>query len=71
MWKKFFILKEEYADLKYIHASTIHKSQGSTYKNVYLDLSTLIKLSHEEKELAYRLMYVAVTRASENIKIIF
>ncbi|MCT7519193.1 ATP-dependent DNA helicase [Aliarcobacter cryaerophilus] len=71
LWKRFFILKEEYADLKYIHASTIHKSQGSTYKNVYLDLGTLIKLSHEEKELAYRLMYVAVTRASENIKIIF
>ena len=71
LWKRYFAIKEDYADLKYIHASTIHKSQGSTYKNVYIDLASLIQLSYQEEELAFRLMYLAVTRASEHIKILF
>lgn len=70
LWRKYFVIKENYADLKYIHASTIHKSQGSTYQNVYIDLSSLIQFSKSDLELAYRLMYVAVTRAAKDIKIL-
>lgn len=70
LWRRYFAIKNEYADIKYIHASTIHKSQGSTFNTVYIDLASLINLSHKDKDLAYRLMYVAVTRAAKDIKIL-
>ncbi len=38
-WKKYFRLKDAYANVQYIFASTIHKLQGSTYDTVYIDLS--------------------------------
>lgn len=70
LWRKFFAIKDEYADLKYIHSSTIHKSQGSTFDNVYIDINPIIAYSKKDKEVAYKLLYVAITRASKDIKII-
>ena len=40
------------------------------FQNVYIDLSSLIQFSKSDLELAYRLMYVAVTRAAKDIKIL-
>jgi len=71
-WKKFFAIKEEYADLKYKFSSTIHKAQGSTLDVVYIDMGPIIQLAQtKDKELAYRLLYVAVTRAAKEIKIFY
>jgi hypothetical protein len=70
LWKKFFAIKEDYADLKYTYSSTIHKSQGSTFSTVYIDLSPILNLFLRDKDLAFRLLYVAVTRASKNINIL-
>jgi len=52
-----------FADFKYNHAMTVHKSQGSSFKKaiVYYDN---IMLNRNEKERK-RLLYTAVTRASE------
>ena len=69
-WKYYFTLKEEYAELKYKYASTMHKAQGSTYNTVYIDVASIIGLSVHNKNLAFRLLYVAITRASKNIKIL-
>jgi hypothetical protein len=41
-WKPFFYIKEHWADLRPIHASTVHKAQGSTYKEVFIDLSDMV-----------------------------
>lgn len=54
-------------DLKPIYASTIHKAQGSTFKRVYIDLNSIRKAQYFDKELFKRLLYVAVSRASEQI----
>jgi ATP-dependent exoDNAse (exonuclease V) alpha subunit len=72
LWRKYFAIKAEYADLKYIYSSTIHKLQGSTYDEAYIDLSPIIGLAvdSEKIDLAYRLAYVAVTRARKNIKVL-
>lgn len=70
-WKHYFATKNDYANVRYVYASTIHKSQGSTYGNVYIDINSIIRLiSQEEKDMAYRLLYVAVTRASKDIKLL-
>jgi ATP-dependent exoDNAse (exonuclease V) alpha subunit len=67
-WAFFFDTKETFVDIKYIYASTIHKLQGSTYETVYIDLRDIEKMS--DKDMMYRLLYVAITRASKDVKIL-
>jgi ATP-dependent exoDNAse (exonuclease V) alpha subunit len=70
MWENFFALKEFFADVKYTYASTIHKLQGSTYETVYIDLFGLAGNKYINLDQLYRLVYVAMTRASKDIKIL-
>lgn len=69
------------ADIRYSYASTVHRSQGSTYKNSYLALKNLMKVctgtakgqsknTPENRELFLKLLYTAITRASEMTYII-
>lgn len=55
--------------MQYIHASTIHKLQGSTYNVSYVDLFFLCNNSYINSDKKYRLAYVAATRARENVKV--
>lgn len=64
-WKKFFELKRTIVDLRLADSSTIHKAQGSTYKNIFVDLSDLGKCT--AYSTASRLLYVACTRATDHI----
>lgn len=67
-WKIFFQTRDMFANVQYIFASTMHKLQGSTYDQCYINLFDLAKnrMSLDDK---YRLIYVAITRASKDIKI--
>lgn len=67
-WNAFWGLKNSYAEIKHNYGSTIHKLQGSTYDDVYLNLSETIKVCRDNETL-FRLVYVAVTRAKNNLKI--
>jgi len=69
-WKKYFQLRDTFADIQYIFASTIHKSQGSTYDTVYIDLASLLNNKGLSDDFKYRLAYVAITRASTKVKIL-
>ena len=62
-WKDYFEFFEQFADLTYNHAITVHKSQGSTYQKVIVNIKN-ININKNEKE-KQRLLYTAVTRASE------
>lgn len=70
LWTLFFDLKNLFANVKYKFASTIHKLQGSTFETVYIDLFNLNSLERTNKDDLFRLIYVAMTRASMNIKIL-
>lgn len=70
-WHDYFKLKNTFADVQYIFASTIHKLQGSTYDTVYIDLSQLVNNHRISDDMKYRLVYVAITRARKNVKILF
>ncbi|MCI0501381.1 MAG: ATP-binding domain-containing protein, partial [Epsilonproteobacteria bacterium] len=61
LWKLFFQIKELFVDVKYTYASTIHKLQGSTYETIYIDLTDIERM--HDKDMMYRLLYVAITRA--------
>jgi len=69
LWKVFYQAKNMFADVQYIHASTIHKLQGSTYDVSYVDLFSLCSNSYSSDDEKYRLAYVAITRAREDVKI--
>ena len=60
-WCAFFQFKEEaFCDLRPPHSSTIHRSQGSTYGHVFIDLGDVGKNRNRNEVL--RLLYVALTR---------
>lgn len=67
-WGDFYKFKESFADMKYNHAITVHKSQGSTYKQSIVNIKNLgLNKNKTERE---RLLYTAVTRAS-NLLILY
>lgn len=62
-WKGKYWFEEQFADIKYNHAITTHKSQGSTYKTTIVNVGNIMfNKNAEERE---RLLYTAVTRASD------
>ena len=64
-WKSYFRTKETIADLRLADSSTVHKAQGSTYKNIFVDLNDLS--SCREADTVARLLYVACTRATDHV----
>lgn len=54
---------DKYKEVLYPYARTIHKSQGSTFKNVYVEASEIDEKGSNKKKL----LFVAYSRASENL----
>jgi AAA domain/UvrD-like helicase C-terminal domain len=64
-WKGKFFFEEQFADIKYNHAITVHKSQGSTYKEAIINVGNIMYNKNAEER--QRLLYTAITRASQLI----
>ncbi|AYA64281.1 ATP-dependent DNA helicase [Alteromonas sp. RKMC-009] len=64
-WKSYFEIKDFWGDLRPAYASTVHKSQGSTYEKVFIDLTDLGYCQNPDD--VARLLYVAVSRASKEV----
>jgi exodeoxyribonuclease-5 len=64
-WSEYFNVKERWADLRPAYAATVHKSQGSTYEKVFIDLNDIGRCNNAN-DLS-RLLYVAVSRASKQV----
>ncbi|MEI6415624.1 MAG: AAA family ATPase [Pseudomonadota bacterium] len=62
-WRLFFTTKNQFADLRPAFASTVHKSQGSTFQHVFIQLSDIGRNTHWW-DIA-RLLYVALTRPAQ------
>ena len=64
-WKSYYKFEEKFLDFKYNHAITVHKSQGSTYKDAIINIRNInLNRRQEEKQ---RLLYTAITRASRKV----
>ena len=71
IWEQYYKVKGTYQNIKYGFASTVHKLQGSTYEHCYIDMREMKNFyKFQESAFIYRLLYVAVTRASKDIKIL-
>jgi exodeoxyribonuclease-5 len=66
-WGPYFNIKDNWADLRPIHANTVHKAQGSTYRKVFVDLADIGR-NTRWRDLV-RMLYVAITRASHEVHI--
>ncbi len=64
-WWSFWKLKNAMADLRPCHAITVHRAQGSTFENVFIDSADI--LANPNRREALQCLYVAVTRASKNV----
>ena len=64
-WSACNHIDTSWVDLRAAYACTINKSQGSTYKQVFIDLDDVKKCN--QGALIARLMYVAVSRASDQV----
>lgn len=56
---------KHYVDLRYLYASTITKSQGSSYETVYVDLPNIGQC--KDRGLVHRMLYVAASRATKKL----
>jgi GTPase SAR1 family protein len=61
-WAAFWDIKSKYPTVKPCFASTVHKAQGSTLKEVIFDLETTKPFLRTRPKTAWRLIYVAATR---------
>ena len=64
-WVKFWQFKELFTEVKHVYGMTVHKSQGSTIPNTFLDADDLFY--NENKAELNRLIYVGTSRASQNL----
>lgn len=64
-WTTYFYLKNHIADLRQRDAATVHKSQGSTYDTVFIDLSNISTCTIPNQTA--RMLYVAFSRARSRV----
>jgi hypothetical protein len=70
LWEHFYEkLIDKFADISYGYCITTHKSQGSTFSNVYVDMNNIIFKNKNQQE-SFRCLYTAITRTSKKLNIL-
>lgn len=64
-WMEFWDLKQQFHEVDYAYSLTIHKSQGSTFQDVFIDVPSM-RVSRQVIE-RNQLCYVAFTRAAKRL----
>ena len=67
LWEFYYYqIIDMFADISYGYCITVHKSQGSTYNNVFVDVSNIVQYNDNQTK---NCLYTAITRASNNLEI--
>jgi energy-coupling factor transporter ATP-binding protein EcfA2 len=64
-WMEFWDLKQHFHDVDYAYSLTIHKSQGSTFQDVFVDVPSM--QANRNVIERNQLCYVAFTRAAKRL----
>ncbi len=59
-WARFWAFKELFADVRYCYCITVHRSQGSTYDKVFVDVKDILRNNNRIER--QRLLYVGYSR---------
>lgn len=65
LWKKFWDHQDLFHMVKYAYALTAHRSQGSTYENVWVDYQDI--LFNRNRAEAFQCLYTASTRPTTKL----
>jgi hypothetical protein len=65
LWRNFWEFKEAFHKIRHGYAITAHRSQGSTYHTAYVDRLDILR--NQNRQEAYRCLYVACTRAQKRV----
>jgi len=65
LWSSFWAHKELFHEVKYAYALTTHRSQGSTYQNVWVDYDDI--LYNRNRTEAFQCLYVACSRPTTRL----
>ena len=63
--KKYFSISED-VYISYPYSSTIHKSQGQTFSDVYIDVNNILN-TNQHFIVKKRLLYTAITRCCRKL----
>jgi len=63
------VISSNYLEVDYGYAITVHKSQGSTYDDVYIEYNNL--LANKKDTEKYKLLYTAITRCANKLHIYY
>ena len=67
IWEYYYInYIDIFADISYGYCITVHKSQGSTYENVFIDSKNILEYNRKDY-INYKCLYTAITRASKKV----
>lgn len=64
-------INDYFCNMEYGYAVNAHKSQGSTYKNVFINYKDIISNKHMNNLEKCQAIYVAFTRASKKVTILW
>lgn len=64
-WREFWQLKEAFNEIRHSYALTSHRSQGSSYRKVFVDLEDI--MLNRNRQEAFRSLYVSCTRQREEL----
>jgi exodeoxyribonuclease-5 len=67
LWRRFFLVRDAFASLGPAAVLTVHRSQGSTFAEVFIDADVFWP---GDEVLRRQLVYVAVSRASEAVSLV-
>ena len=66
-WEEFWNMKKIFCEFTYGYASSIHKAQGSGFKDVYVDVNDILMTGPITDKVKLQAIYTAITRARENV----
>lgn len=68
LWEYFYYSYVDlFADISYGYCITVHKSQGSTFDDVFIDSKNILSFKNSD---TLNCLYTAVTRSSQKVKIL-
>ena len=66
-WSKYYDFKERFVKVNKVFAFTLHKLQGSTCEDIYVDARDLDKFWGRMPIAVYKLIYIAATRPKQHV----
>lgn len=66
-WETFWNFKKKFCYCSYAYAITAYKSQGSTYRSVYVDINDVLMTKPLTPKRKLQTIYTAITRASHDV----